>query len=100
MKPIEFKTSGFGKSIDEIHQFFCLFNDDKNKIPFYLSGIIKCYYSGVEINNNELMKTEFVFESDLYSTYTEEESVGKVKIKIPYKHILNGNVTFSVGWDE
>ena len=46
------------------------------------------------------MKSEFVFEADLYNTYTEEELVGKVGIKIPYKHILNGNVTFSVGWDE
>ena len=98
MKPIEFKTSGFGKYIDEIHQFFCLFNDDKNKIPFYFSGI-KCYYSGLKINNSELMKSEFVFESDLYNT-AEKESVGKVEIKVPYKHILNGNVTFSVGWDE
>ena len=99
MKPIEFKTSGFGKSIDEIHQFFCLFNNDKNKIPFYFNGI-KCYYSGVEINNSELMKSEFVFESDLYNTYTKKELVGKVKINIPYKHILNENGTFSVGWDE
>ena len=99
MKPIEFKTSGFGKSIDEIHQFFCLFNDDKHKIPFYFNGI-KCYYSGFELNNSELMKSELVFEANLYNSYTEEELVGKVEIKIPYKHILNGNVTFSVGWDE
>ena len=37
MKPIEFKTSGFGKSIDEIHQFFCLFNDDKKRFLFILA---------------------------------------------------------------
>ena len=50
MKPIEFKTRGFGKTIDNIHEFFCMFNDDKNKSPFYFNGL-ECYYLGVEKNN-------------------------------------------------
>ena len=99
MKPIEFKNRGFGKTIDNIHEFFCMFNDDKNKSPFYFNGL-ECYYLGVEKNNENWDKTEFVFEADLCNDYTKEEKVGRVEIRIPYKSLITGNVTFYVGWDE